>query len=387
MIPPCDPAILESNPQFKRLHQHLTTTLLHPDGSTRTNDTQPARKAALEVRRLEKNPPDLAGFETKLNKRCTSDSILLEQELKNCRIRHAKKEIKKQTLRKLAFDPDSGVSDEDRDPVAIVSLYLDSSPRHLDIETDPGDTATALTLLAPDIDAFYSNLAALIPHFSKCLSNILHDLRKIANAGDPTSSGQSTELPTRSRARGRLAVARLPPLSSRLDERARSLRQLQLSEIPAARARMAATATEVVAARAAVMERTVVLLERAKHGALARATKAKAEHLATVAQGVEGKLSVMKLDISATIYTPETVAALGRYRQHLQDTREGLEERQALAREELRAYEDVDSEAPAARTRSKAHLGSGPMREIARRYGTLLDEIEEVRSEIQRLRR
>ncbi|KAH8428268.1 uncharacterized protein LDX57_005971 [Aspergillus melleus] len=355
MIPPCDPAILESNPQFKRLHQHLTTTLLHPDGSTRANDAQPARKVALE-------------------------------ELKNCRIRHAKKEIKKQTIRKLAFDPDSGVPDEDRDSMAIVSLYLDSSPRQLDLETDPGDTATALTLLAPDIDAFYSNLPALIPHFSKSLSSILHDLRKIANAGDPTSTGQSTE-PTRSRTRARHAVVRAPPLSSRLDERARNLRHLQLSELPAARARMAATATQVMAARAAVMERTVVLLERAKHGALARATKAKAEHLATVAQGVEGKLSVMKLDISATIYTPETVAALGRYRQHLHDTREGLEERQALALEDLRAYEDVDSEAPAARTRSKAHLGSGPMREIARRYGTLLDEIEEVKSEIERLRR
>lgn len=57
---------------------------------------------------------------------------------------------------------------------------------------------------------------------------------------------------------------------------------------------MAATATQVVATRAAVMEQAVVLLERAKHGALARATKAKAEHLATVAQGVEGKLRYVR---------------------------------------------------------------------------------------------
>lgn len=53
---------------------------------------------------------------------------------------------------------------------------------------------------------------------------------------------------------------------------------------------MAVTAAAVLAARAQVLERTVVLLERAKHGALARATKAKAEHLASVAQAVEGKL-------------------------------------------------------------------------------------------------
>jgi hypothetical protein len=53
---------------------------------------------------------------------------------------------------------------------------------------------------------------------------------------------------------------------------------------------MAATAAEVVALQAGVLERTIVVLERAKYGALARATRAKAEHLAIVAQGVEGKL-------------------------------------------------------------------------------------------------
>jgi diphthamide biosynthesis protein 3 len=53
---------------------------------------------------------------------------------------------------------------------------------------------------------------------------------------------------------------------------------------------MAATAAEVLAMRAAILERTVTLLERTKHGAVARATKAKAEHLAAVARGVGGKL-------------------------------------------------------------------------------------------------
>jgi len=49
MIPPCDPAILENNPQFKKLYQHLTTELLNPDGSTRANDAHPARKAVQNV--------------------------------------------------------------------------------------------------------------------------------------------------------------------------------------------------------------------------------------------------------------------------------------------------------------------------------------------------
>lgn len=52
---------------------------------------------------------------------------------------------------------------------------------------------------------------------------------------------------------------------------------------------MAVTAAAVMAARAEVMEHIVVLLERTKHGALSRASKAQAEHLATVAEGMEGK--------------------------------------------------------------------------------------------------
>lgn len=94
-------------------------------------------------------------------------------------------------------------------------------------------------------------------------------------------------------------MAPVPPLSSQLQARVRLLRHTQLSELPVARRKMAATAAEVVAARARVLERTVVILERAKHGALARATKAKAEHLAVVAQGLEGKLEyVLSFQVS-----------------------------------------------------------------------------------------
>jgi hypothetical protein len=39
----------------------------------------------------------------------------------------------------------------------------------------------------------------------------------------------------------------------------------------------------------------VVVLERAKHGALARAVRARAEHLAVVAQGIEGKVEYVFL--------------------------------------------------------------------------------------------
>ena len=87
------------------------------------------------------------------------------------------------------------------------------------------------------------------------------------------------------------------PLASQLEDRICALRKIQLTEIPAARTRMAATAAEVLATRAAVLERTVMLLERAKHGAMARAAKAKADHLVAVAQGIEGKLKYVYIEM------------------------------------------------------------------------------------------
>ncbi|KAI9931309.1 hypothetical protein AWENTII_004558 [Aspergillus wentii] len=351
MIPPCDPAILESNPQFKRLYQNLTTSLLNPDGSTRANDAQPARQEVLE-------------------------------DLKSCRMRHAKKQIKKQTLRQLAFDPDSGLPDEYRDPVAVITLYLESPRSQIDLDQDDrnGEADNTLSLLAPDIDTFYSSIPALIRPFSNRLSSAISDLRVITNAGGPVQSAPeasavSTET-SRPRGRGRQFSSKAttqPLVSTKLNERLQALREIQLSQLPAARKEIAAMAAGVLAARAQVMERTVMILERAKHGAMARATRAKAENLATVAEGVEGKLSVMKYDISNAIYTPDTVAALNRYRHHLRDVRERLEERQTLAMEELATYEVDDAD------------DHDPMTDIVRRYMALIKEIENVNADIQRL--
>lgn len=76
----------------------------------------------------------------------------------------------------------------------------------------------------------------------------------------------------------------------------------------------------------------------------------------------------MKLDIGSTIYTPETISSLARYKQHLQATRERLEERRELAMEELNG----DS-------------GSGPLGEITRQYAGVIKEIDTVEMEIKSL--
>lgn len=88
----------------------------------------------------------------------------------------------------------------------------------------------------------------------------------------------------------RTSLAPAPPLAAQLRTRVDALRATQLSALPAARRDMTATAAKLMAVRAGILERMVVVLERAKHGALARAVRARAEHLAVVAQGIEGKV-------------------------------------------------------------------------------------------------
>jgi len=321
---------------------------------------------------------------------------VLSLQLRACQIRHAKRQIVKKAVAKIALDSRNGFPDELRDVAAIIALYLQCQTPldELDYQDSVGEET--LSLLDPDINEFQSNIGGLAPFLSTSLTAIVNKLQSIAETGitevSPGASSTSTMPVDHSRSR-----ALQQPLSLRLSDRLRHLRVVQTSELPASRRQMAMTAATVLAARAELMERTVVLLERTKHGVLARASKAKAEHLATVAEGVEKKVRVVKLETLSAIYTPETVAALSHYREHLRDTRIRLEEKQKIAIQELEAYEaaesglvDGDNEQVshevAGRGSNRSHqAGVGPMIDIARRYGALIKEVESVKMEIRRL--
>jgi len=92
---------------------------------------------------------------------------------------------------------------------------------------------------------------------------------------------------------------------------------------------------------------------------------------------------VTKLEIAATLYTPETLTALSRYQQHIRETKDRLEEQRKLAIEELERYGDVEVSETAGTDRSGSD--GSTMAEIARRYGSLVKEVETVRMEIARL--
>lgn len=181
-----------------------------------------------------------------------------------------------------------------RNNVAVIALYL-LHERSL--------TEDELLILQPDIDTFCENLPSLAPHISTYLSTSIDDLRAVVRdevppdaesrtASRKPASSRQWKHPARGQSVQKKQVDKLPNirLSTLLRDRQTNLRNLQLCELPAIQEKTAVTAANVLAARAKLMEQIIVLLERTKHGALARATRVQAEHLAMVAEGVDAKV-------------------------------------------------------------------------------------------------
>ncbi|KAI2790518.1 hypothetical protein POX_d06035 [Penicillium oxalicum] len=357
MIPPCDPCILEQNTQFKRVYENVTKNLLNPDGSSCAQTADPARKIV----------------------------------------------------------EDSGLSDECRDTLAIISLYLETAHSVVtalnarqDDQSQPQPRDDTLTLLTPTISSFYASLPCLIAPFSNILSDTHSNLRILSISPDqdqdhdhglarqtdavaPSARDHQSRARARDR-RVRTSLVPAPKLAVQLGQRIEALRRKQIAELPTARREMVETAAQLMNTRAAVLERLIVILERVKHGTLARAMKAQADNLAVGAQVVEGKIELTRLEIASTLHTPETLAALNRYQEHLHDTRARLEERKMNAIAELKKYGWKELSSTARGNERGGHADAsltgsvrGSWNEIAGKYAKLLQEVESVRMEIERL--
>jgi diphthamide biosynthesis protein 3 len=185
------------------------------------------------------------------------------------------------------------------------------------------------SLLAPDIEAFLSYIPTLAPRISGILAAEVASLKALADTivapaetahlthggngqrgsrstitrgfysrasqkqqqrlGGPRAAGSIPKQHSSASATVH-TTSDIPSLSAHLSKRLIALREAQLVTIPRAQQQVAETAARVLAAHTQVMERTVHILERTKHGALARAEKARAEHLAKVAEGMECKV-------------------------------------------------------------------------------------------------
>lgn len=193
----------------------------------------------------------------------------------------------------------------------IIALYLQrgDTRRANGCNSDECDDHEIFSLLAPDIDTFHPYIPSITPAISKLLASELAHLKTLANApgtspvrGDRETRGDES-VRTRENAPKTLAGQRHATsvkqstadnstelLSAQLSNRLGALRETQMKKLPAAQREVADTAALVLAAQTLVLERTIHILERTKHGTLARAERARAEHLAKVAEGLDGKV-------------------------------------------------------------------------------------------------
>lgn len=119
-----------------------------------------------------------------------------------------------------------------------------------------------------------------------------------------------------------------------------------------------------------VMETSIRILEQTIHGSVARGTKAKADYLATVAEGMSKKLGVQHAQLMQQVYSPEMQEALrGRV--------EAMQSESVALRRKVR-------EAEARREEYRAARG---MQGMVKEYAEILRESQRVEEEISRLER
>ncbi|KAF3224941.1 hypothetical protein TWF191_005790 [Orbilia oligospora] len=114
---------------------------------------------------------------------------------------------------------------------------------------------------------------------------------------------------------------------------------------------------------------TIKLIEQTKHGLSSRAQKSQAKHLALVSESLEGKVKIMYFEQLDRIYDDDTTGALAFYKEHLEDVKVRLKKQGRKAEGELEEYEG---------------FGEGVKRDVVR-YAKVLDELERVTVEVQRL--
>lgn len=120
---------------------------------------------------------------------------------------------------------------------------------------------------------------------------------------------------------------------------------------------------------------TIHVLEQNKHGAISRNAKTKSEYLALSAKKEEAEAKILVGKAEKMVYTEDVKDALGNYMRELRNARERLKERSKVLERELWAYGVGREDDTKERT----------MKEIARVYGEMVKESEEVSRDVERL--
>jgi F0F1-type ATP synthase membrane subunit b/b' len=163
-----------------------------------------------------------------------------------------------------------------------------------------------------------------------------------------------------------------PPASKNLGVRVEELQ----TAIAAARSRTAESrlkltqeATRLHELYREIVETSIRILEQTIHGSVARGTKAKADYLACVTEGMNKKLGVQHGQLMSQLYSPEIQEAL-------QIRHDKLDADLKVTKRKIREAEQ----------QLEDYRSTGGMENLAREYAQIVSEIKRVEAEVARLK-
>ncbi|KAG9998594.1 hypothetical protein KCU78_g16352, partial [Aureobasidium melanogenum] len=308
MFPQPDAETLARNPQFALLWKDLTTNKMTRDGVSKT--------VALD-----------------------KETVKTREKLKTKQIELAKKEVLKDAVRAVAFgEGEGGLTGELRETAQIVSAQLDG-------KLDPQDK----DIVQVEVEEFMANIetvrAAVETHMEQNVMLLCQILDPTQQQADPST------LP-----------AQVQALQTDVDE---AKWQLGVKRIE-----LASTLTQLLKTNAQLLQTAIRILEQVMHGSVGRHTRARAEHLAIVAQGLEKRLLVARKTVAGQVYD-------GRAEEQLMRKKEELDARSAGLRRRLRDREQW----------LERLEGVSGLREAVEEITRMRSEVSRVKEEVGRLER
>ncbi|AEO62156.1 hypothetical protein MYCTH_2313216 [Thermothelomyces thermophilus ATCC 42464] len=354
MLPPVDHSILQANPEFAALYTKLTTAVLNPDGSTKSGPATKERRAVTE----ELNEYRLRAAKQHLLKHAISNANPQSLQTQHAPVPSLSKSRPRPQQQETPASVDL--------PAPLLDLLL-LLPTLLDAPSDLSHESVTLLLSNPPLSDFPTHL----PQLARLVSSTLHasavHLARIAN---PTTNPSFVHR----------SIPALPTYAASLASTVADRK----AELSRARLSAATQLTALLREQAGVVSQLLRVLE-AKHGPIARSLEFRATEAALTAQRQEAEAETTLWLARRETYTPEAARALANYASHLRDAKGRLNEAIRTLRAELEAYgldgDDAGSNNGERTGKEKV------MREMARVYRDMSRQIEEVRTDLERLGR
>lgn len=224
--------------------------------------------------------------------------------------------------------------------LVIVLLYLQQTSKSKDTRDVTGEREEAQEdcrkdnhsgkyemseILHDDINRFREGIHVYVPALKSALESDVNFLKEMALVGVKNSTKQSPpdrlNRPERKFSTERSATASKEDMNVSLVElistRQTELRNMQEVLVPRANRKLISTTMALIEAHAELLETSLLLLSRGKHGTLSRAQKAQAELLKARAAEVDVQSQLKRAEVLSKIYTSDVRAALDRYHKHL----------------------------------------------------------------------